>query len=127
MRFGLQFALILASLIPLGFAITGALYGADRWTPGEEVAASLDNQYRFLSAYYLSMTFLLWWIIPQIERHATVLRIIVLALFLGGLARLWSMLQLGAGSEAQVATMAAELAAPLLAVWQALVARRHGH
>ena len=125
MRLGLQIGLVLASLIPFGFAITGALYGADRWMAGEAVMPGLDNQYRYLSTYYLSLTFLLWWIIPNIERHATVLRILTFVLFLGGLARLWSMLQVGPGTEAQMVGMVAELCAPLLAVWQWFVAREH--
>ena len=126
MRNALQVTLAIFSVIPLAFGISGVFFGAGRWLPGEAIPAELDNQYRYLSAYYLSLSFLLWWAIPHIERHTTLIRIIAFVLFLGGLSRLWSFVDVGWGSQAQVAGMVIELAAPLLAVWQGFVARRHG-
>jgi hypothetical protein len=125
MRNALQIVLAIFSVVPLAFGISGVFFGAGRWLPGEAISPELDNQYRFLSACYLSIAFLLWWAIPHIERHATLIRIIAFVLFLGGLSRLWSFVDVGWGSQAQVAAMLIELAAPLVAVWQAIVARRH--
>ncbi len=125
MRSALQIVLAIFSVVPLAFAVSGVFFGAGRWLPGEAIPSELDNQYRFLSACYLSISFLLWWAIPHIERHATLIRIIAFVLFLGGLSRLWSFVDVGWGSQAQVAAMVIELAAPLVAVWQAFVARRH--
>jgi len=125
MRNGLQIVLAIFSVVPLAFGISGVFFGAGRWLPGEAIPPELDNQYRYLSAYYISLAFLLWWAIPHIERHATLIRIVTFVLFLGGLSRLWSFVDVGWASQMQVAGMVIELAAPLIAVWQGFVARRH--
>lgn len=126
MRTALQIALALFSVIPLAYGLSGVFFGAGRWLPGEAIPPELDNQYRYLSAWYLSLSFLLWWAIPHIERHTTLIRIIVFVMFLGGLSRLWSFVDVGWASQTQIAGMIIELAAPLIAVWQGVVARRHG-
>lgn len=122
MKLGLQVVLALVSLIPLYFAVTGVVFGP----PGIDgtAAAETDNQFRYLSAYYLSFAFALWYVIGDVERRGWVLRFILAAVFLGGLARAWSMMQVGQGSPEQTLGMYVELAAPLLLVWQALVARK---
>ncbi len=126
MRNALQITLAIFSVIPLAFGLSGVFFGAGRWLPGEAIPPELDNQYRYLSAYYLSLSFLLWWAIPHIERHTTLIRIITFVMFLGGLSRLWSFVDVGSASQTQIIAMGIELAAPLIAVWQGFLARRHG-
>ncbi len=125
MRNALQITLAIVSLIPLAYGVSGVFFGVDRWMPGETVPAGLDSHYRFLSAYYISLAFLIWWVIPHIERHTTLVRIICLAIFLGGLSRVWSVAEFGLGPLSQTARMALELSAPLIALWQAKVAQAH--
>ena len=95
MKRGLQIVLFILSLIPFYFGITGVLGGAAGLNGGEAVSVDLDNQFRYLSAFYLILTFLIWYIIPQVEQHTTIFRIAILAIFLGGLARLYSYLYMG--------------------------------
>jgi Domain of unknown function (DUF4345) len=58
----LQAAVLLLSLRPLAFGLTGILFGTARFTgSGAVVNINLDNQIRFLSAWYLGLAALAWW------------------------------------------------------------------
>ena len=122
MKRALQIVLIILSLIPLYFGITGVMGGAAGLNGGEAVANALDNQFRYLSAFYLILTFLIWYIVRDIENHTAVFRIAILAIFLGGLARLYCYLAIGTPPQNMIGGMALELGSPLLILWQAKVA-----
>lgn len=123
MKRGLQITLFILSLIPLYFAVTGFMGGAASLNGGEAVAADLDNQFRYLSAFYLILTFLIWYIIPSPESHTGIFRLAILAIFLGGLARLYSYMNVGVPEPVMIGGMLLELGAPVLAVWQNLVVK----
>ena len=123
MKRGLQIVLFILSLIPLYFAVTGFMGGAAGLNGGEPVSADLDNQFRYLSAFYLMLTFLIWYIIPAPEQHTGIFRIAILAIFLGGLARLYSYTNVGIPQPSMIGGMALELGAPLLAIWQNMVVK----
>ena len=123
MKRSLQIVLAILSLIPLYFAITGVLQGAEGLN-GSSVNADLDNQFRYLSAFYLILVFLIWWIIPRIDEEVSIFRIVVIALFLGGLARLYSYLILGTPQPIMLAGMALELGAPILILWQNMIRKK---
>ena len=121
MKKTLQIILAVLSLIPLFFGLTGIVLGAGRWLPAEAVTPAIDNQYRYLSAFYLSLAFLIWWMIPNIEKHATPLRILVGAIFIGGAARVLSMVTIGPPPTINILGMFLELGAPLILVLQARI------
>lgn len=123
MKRGLQIILAVLSLIPLAFAIIGIFGGAEFANGGASVTAELDNQFRYLSAFYLSLFFLIWWILQDLENRGTVFRLLVLALFLGGLARLYSCLTVGQPPIQSLVGMFLELGSPLLLLWHAQVAK----
>ena len=116
MKKALQIILIVLSLIPLFFGITGIVLGAGRWLPPEAVTPAIDNQYRYLSAFYLSLAFLIWWMVPHIEKHATPLRILIGAIFIGGLARVYSVYAVGPPPTINLFGMALELGSPII-IW----------
>jgi len=123
MKRGLQIVLGVLSLIPLMVAartLTGGAAGLE----GSVVSATLDNQLRYLSTFYLSLTFLIWWMIPNIERHTVPLRILIGAVFLGGLARAYSLMTVGHPGEQFYTGMIIELVLIVIIPWQALVAKR---
>lgn len=126
MKRGLQITLSILSLIPFAFGLLNMFYGAGRFVPTEHVTAALDSQFRFQSAYYFSLAIVIWWIIPTIENHTTLFRIIVLSLFLGGLVRLYSYFTIGVPPQTMFAGMILELCLPLLLFWQSQVAKRAG-
>ena len=123
MKRGLQIILGLLSLIPLLVAartLTGGAAGLE----GSVVSATLDNQLRYLSTFYVSLTLLIWWMIPNIERHTVPLRILVGAIFLGGLARAYSLMTVGHPGAPFFNGMIIELALIIVIPWQALIAKR---
>ena len=127
MKRGLQIVLAVLSLIPLYFAVTGLIGGAEAANAGEAVTAGLDNQFRYLSAYYLSLFFLIWWVLRDLNNRGAVLRLLVLAIFLGGLARLYSYLTVGPPPVNAMIGMALELGAPVLVLWHSKVANKKSY
>lgn len=123
MKFGLQLILAITSLIPAYFGASSMIGGAARFIPLEHVTPALDSQFRFLSAYYFGLAVLIWWIIPNIERHTTLFRIVIGALFLGGLTRVYSYITIGAPPTPMLGGMVLELALPLLILWQAKISK----
>lgn len=123
MRKSLQITLLILSLIPLFFGLTGVIFGTGRFLEPDAIVPQLDNQFRYLSGIYLLVSLLIWWAVPAIERHGTLIRIVTLALFLGGVARAVSWASVGQPPAFQMAAMILEMSAPLFAIWQAKVAR----
>ena len=123
MKLGLQIILGLLSLIPLALGIQNIGGGAEVLA-GAPVSAALDSQFRYLSTFYLALTGLIWWMIPNIERHTVPLRILIGAVFLGGLARAYSLLQIGHPGPDLYAGMLIEFALIIVIPWQAILAKR---
>lgn len=124
MKLGLQIVLGLFSLVPLVFAVLGMANGAAGLDPGGQVAAPVDNQFRYLSGMYVVVTLLLWSIIPEIEKHFRTAAILCAALFIGGIGRLISQMAVGPGADFQVSGAFIELGSPLVLVWLWFVVKR---
>lgn len=124
MKRGLQIFLAVFSLAPLYFGVTGVLFGAAAHMPAEAVTPDLDSQFRYLSGLYIGFAALIWWFIPNVDRHVWLFRLMTLAVFLGGLSRLYSYLTVGAPGPELVAGIAIEIALPLIIIWQTAVARK---
>lgn len=123
MKRGLQILLGVLSLIPIVLAIQNIGGGAAALQDGP-VSAALDSQFRYLSTFYLALTALIWWMIPNIERHKVPLRILIGAIFLGCLARMYSMAEVGHPGDELFAGIIIEFALILVIPWQAVVAKR---
>ena len=119
MKRALQIVLGVLSLIPLTSGISGMIMGPALFIPQENVVPSLDSQFRFESAYYFSLAIVIWWLIPNVEKHTNLFRILVMGLFVGGLSRLYSYLTIGTPEVSMQIGMYLELALPLLIIWQA--------
>jgi len=123
MKRGLQVVLFILSFIPLYFAAQGIIGGAASFNAEEPVLNGLENQFRYLSAFYLILTFLIWYMLSNIEQHTNLMRIAVLAIFLGGLARLYSYMTMGAPPLSMFGGMVLELGSPILLLWHAKVVK----
>ncbi|MEM9904389.1 MAG: DUF4345 domain-containing protein [Cyanobacteria bacterium P01_D01_bin.44] len=123
MKRGLQIILGLLSLIPLLVSILGVVIGLGRWLPPDTVDPQFDSHYRYITGYYLSLSLMAWWIIPNIEKHRTVFRIIGGSIFFGGIGRVLSWLQVGAPDQMSIVFIGIELLFPLLLWWQAKLPR----
>ena len=105
------------SLIPGFYGLKNALAGAAAFMPIEAVTPAIDSQFRFQSAVYFGLALMIWWILPNIEKHTTLFRIAIFALFLGGLSRLYSYFTIGEPPINMFAGMILELSLPLLIIW----------
>ena len=127
MKLGLQIILGTLSLIPMIVSILGITQGTARFIPESLIAATFDSHYRYITGYYFSLSFIVWWIIPNIEKHTILLKIIFGGIFLGGIGRLFSMFQVGIPQPPDIGFTVLELLLPLLCIWQGKLvsSRRH--
>ncbi len=124
MKRTLQVVLAFLSLLPLVVGSLGFIYGAALFAPASGVTPKLDSQYRFVAAWDVGLAFIVWWIIPQIERQTVLFRLICLLVCLGGVGRVIAWLAVGSAGRAFLAVTVLELLIPLLIPWQAQVAKQ---
>jgi len=124
----LQAAVAAACLVPLlaggagVLASTGMLKGS-----ASPAAGDLDSHFRYLSGLLLGVGLAFAACIPRIETKGMLFRGLTLAVVCGGLARLWSLAEIGPPSEGHLFGLAMELGVvPLLALWQTRMALRCG-
>ena len=127
MKLGLQIILGILSLIPMLVSILGITQGTARFVPESAIAADFDSHYRYITGYYFSLSLIAWWIIPNIEKHTILLRIICAGIFLGGIGRLVSIFQVGIPQSSAIGFTILELVLPLLCVWQIKLPNRRKH
>ena len=123
-RRALQGALIATALLPL---VTGpaayllgarAVFGARRWD------APVDGELRYLSVFWTAAGLRLLGAVPGIEHEGKAVRTVGALLVLGGVGRALSWRAVGPPHPVMRAATAVEiLLPPVLAAWQARVAR----
>lgn len=118
----LQITLVILSLLPLTFGLLGIIYGSERF--GTALNSNLDSQFRFLSTWYLGLTAIVWWMIPNIEKHTTLFRIICTMILIGALSRLLAINHSGMPDNRFVIVLGLELLFPLLMIWQNVVSKK---
>ncbi|MEJ8825007.1 DUF4345 domain-containing protein [Variovorax humicola] len=124
MKRALQSIVLVLSLLPLSVGTLGLLFGVEFYIPVEAANPNLDSQFRFASGWDVGLAFIIWWIVPQIERQTALFRIVSLAVFLGGLGRLAAWHFTGRPATAVVLVAVIELLVPALIPWQARLARQ---
>ena len=122
----LQIAVAIACLVPFAAGLGGIVEG-----PGfvqgvsDPVPTDLDSHFRYLSGLLFGLGLGFAACIPRIETKGLLFRGLAVAVAAGGLARLVSLLGVGAPSAGHLFGLAMELGiVPLLALWQARLARR---
>ncbi|MER8807231.1 DUF4345 domain-containing protein [Mesorhizobium australicum] len=113
-------------------AATPVLVGVEGIVSGPEflhVAApwpvDLDSHFRFLSGFFLAIGLAWYSCIPSIETKTERFRLLAACTFAGGLARLVSLLLVGAPSLGHVAGLCIELlSVPALVWWQGHVVNK---
>jgi hypothetical protein len=121
MKRGLQVTLAILSMVPISIGILGIVLGTGRWLPANMITPDFDSHYRYIAGYYVSLGILGLWIIPRIERHTNLFGILCASVFMGGVGRIASILQVGFPSPMAILFTAFELCFPLLLFWQAKV------
>ena len=122
----LQGAVALGCLSPFWFGLRGMIEGPAMLAgvdPGQ-AAPDLLSHYRYLSGLFLGLGLILLSCVPAIERRTARFRWTCAAIVIGGLARAFGLISGDAPSTEHHIALAAELGVvPLLALWQARVAR----
>ena len=119
----LQATVALACLVPLFAGPTGIWRGG-AWMAHGPVSADLDSHFRYMSGIFTGVGLAFVSCIPAIETKGARMRMLVGFVVLGGLARLFSFAQLGPPNPGNQFGLVMELGVtPLLALWQARVAR----
>ena len=121
----LQGVLALACLVPLSAGTTGMVEGA-AWLNHAPVPADLDSHFRYMSGIFAGVGIAFASCIPAIETRGPRLRMLVGFVVLGGLARLLSLVEIGAPGFGHRFGLVMELGVtPLIALWQAGFAQRY--
>jgi len=129
----LQIFLGIIGLVPLITGIEGLLGGAfNRFYSvpfNNQILGNiiLDSNLRYFSGVWLGLGIVLFWIIPNIEKHIFVLRSICLMIFLGGVGRLFSLILTGNPSALFVVFTILELLFPIFSVWQYQIVQHSKH
>lgn len=119
----LQAVILVVVLVPLSAGAAGAILGPD-WLHRGVVGRDLDSHFRYLSGLLFAMGLLFLTCVPHIERMGPRIRMLAALPVVGGLARLFALLQ-GPPSRAHIIALFIELGVvPLLVLWQARLARR---
>lgn len=121
----MQSLLGLIGVLAIYTAYLGFAYGSVNWyygfADGQDYSKGLlmlDSNIRFYSGLWLGIGIILLWLIPRVEREKTLLRVIAIFFFLGGMGRLISILTCGIPSAVYFIYVLLELSFPLLALWQ---------
>ena len=86
----------------------------------------LDSNLRFFAGIWVAMGIAMWCILPRIQWHAPVFRLIWGSIFLGGMGRVLSMLLVGMPPLPFVLFTALEvIGAPLFIWWHKQIARKY--
>jgi hypothetical protein len=118
----LQAAVLLAGIVPVSAGLAGVLLGPG--IAGGGGGTDLDSHVRYLSGLLLGIGLTFWSLVPRIERHTTVFRVLTLIVVVGGLGRLLGVFVTGVASAPMTAALGMELVVtPLLCWWQGRVAR----
>ncbi len=121
----MQATVAVLGLVPVGAGLAGTLLGPGMiqgWTG----SADADSHFRYLSGLLLAIGIAFWSTIPRIEERSGRFRLLTGLVLLGGLARAWSLVQVGLPDGPMIFGLAMELAVtPLLCAWQTRIARAY--
>jgi hypothetical protein len=118
----LQAVVVLACIVPVVGGGYGVLRGLAMLGIGGGIGA--DSHFRYLSGLLLGIGIGFLTTVPRIETHAARFRLLAGIVVIGGLGRLLSVILTGAADPATLFALVMELVVtPLLALWQARIAR----
>ncbi|UZK64811.1 DUF4345 domain-containing protein [Sphingomonas sp. M1-B02] len=121
----LQIAIVAVVLVfPLMGSVMGIAAGPE-WLRGDGASRDLDSHFRYLSGLLLAMSLLFLSCVPDIEQKGARMRLLAIFPIVGGLCRLWSLIDIGPPSNTHIMALCVELGVvPLFVLWQARVAGR---
>jgi hypothetical protein len=123
----LQAAVALACVVPLSMGGASVIRGADMLKGvAPPLPVDLDSHFRYLSGLLLGIGLVFLAAIPRIETKRPLFRALGAIVVIGGLARLFSLIEAGVPSAGHRFGLAMELiVVPLIVLWQGRIARRY--
>jgi len=118
----LQAGVAIGGLVPVGAGLIGIL-GGPTWFDGVAGSMSAGSHYRYLSGLLLAIGLAFWSTIPRIEQQTQRVRLLTFIVFVGGLARLYSLFAFGVPPGPMLFGLGMELVVtPLFCYWQSRIA-----
>ena len=127
MKRTLQVTLAIVGAIPFALGVLQLANGAGMFLPADAVNPQIDSHVRFGAVWFMVASFISWWMIPRIEQHGNLFRIVFLTMAGAGLARLLSMYLVGMPEPQVLGAAIFEILLVGLIPWQAIVARKYNH
>lgn len=124
MRRTLQITMLILSFVPFSLGVMNLVNGAAQFLPSNEIFPEIDSQLRFYSVWFMFPLFITIWIVRNLDIAGPVLMISFGTMALGGLARIYSMLDVGMPDPVMVGATAVEIATLLFIPWHRAVIRR---
>ena len=123
----LQIAVAAASIVPLSMGALSILRSADVLRGvAHPLPIDLDSHFRYLSGLLLGIGLAFLSAIPRVESRGNLFRAMGFVVFIGGLARLFSLFQTGTpGPGHQFGLVMELIVVPLIVLWQARIERRY--
>lgn len=125
-KLGLQIVMGLLGIIPVATGLLGLLGVEDPFyvAVGVPPIVMLDSNLRFYSGVWLGLGLGICWLIPRIERHTVLFRVVWAMIFIGGIGRLLSMTLLAWPPVPFVGFTALEIVgAPLFILWKSRLSK----
>lgn len=123
----LQISMVVVGAIPLVLGVVNFVIGAERIVPADQVTPSLDNMWRFYSVWFTVVFFLTIWCARNLEIAGPVMRIVFLVMAAGGLARVYSIFDVGVpDAPPMIAAIFVEIGVLGFIPWHAVVMKRQG-
>lgn len=97
--------------------LSGVILGPSLIPGGAPVSASVDSQYRFAFVFWLAAGAGLLWSLFRLHERKGVTRVMLALAFVGGFARLVSVIATGWPHPAFITTLALELVVIPLVIW----------
>lgn len=124
MRRSLQITMLVVAAVPLALGTLSLVLGAGQFLPADQVTASLDNQLRFYAVWFTVVFFLTIWCVRNLDIAGPVMRIMFVTMALGGLARVFSISQVGLPDPPMIGAAIVEIGVLAFIPWHAAVMRR---
>lgn len=114
----LQIAVVIGGLVPIIAGFSGMIFGPSM-LGDMSLDPNLDSHYRYLSGLLFGIGLAFYSTIKNIENNGALFFLLTAIVFIGGLARLSSLLSVGVPDCAMIFGLVMELiVVPALALWQ---------
>ncbi len=125
-RRALQIVTAFLGLVPVATGLIGMTGVSDPIyaSLGLPANALLDSNLRFFAGVWLGLGLAIFWLVPKIEQHTLLFRVIWGMIFIGGIGRIVSMLFVGLPPAPFIGFTILEIVgAPVFVIWQRRIAR----